>query len=84
MNGVDKADQLIAYYRPSLCCRRTWMSLMFHVLDCIRVNAFILTEAWNKTMMQKDFIKQWDKSFGSKSIGRVNQNKTQCYPRGGC
>ena len=41
MLGVDKADQLIAYYRPKLRCRRTWMPLLFHALDVVRVNSYI-------------------------------------------
>jgi hypothetical protein len=31
MGGVDKADQLIAYYRPNLRCRRVWMPLISSV-----------------------------------------------------
>jgi hypothetical protein len=27
MNGVDKADQFITYYRTKLRCRRTWMPI---------------------------------------------------------
>ena len=41
MCGVDKADQLIAYYRPKIRCRRTWMPLFFHGLDVIRINSYI-------------------------------------------
>ena len=25
MLGVDVVDQLIAYYRPKICCQRIWM-----------------------------------------------------------
>lgn len=45
MLGVDKADQLIAYYQPKLCCCRTWMPLMFHALDVAHVNAFVACNA---------------------------------------
>jgi hypothetical protein len=41
MLGVDRADQLIAYYRPDLRCRRTWMPLFLQGLMIIQVNAFI-------------------------------------------
>ena len=41
MLGVDKIDQLIAYYRPNLRCRRTWMPMFFHGLDVVRVNSYI-------------------------------------------
>ena len=42
MLGVDLVDQLIAYYRPKICCRRTWMPLLLHCLDIIRVNSYVL------------------------------------------
>lgn len=45
MLGVDKSDQLIAYYRPEVRCQRIWMPIFFHCLDLIRVNAFII---WRK------------------------------------
>jgi hypothetical protein len=36
MCGVDKADQLIAYYRPNLRCRRTWMPLFsMALMSCV-------------------------------------------------
>ena len=41
MLGVDKADQFIAYYRPNLRCRRTWLPLLFHGLDFIRLNSYV-------------------------------------------
>ena len=41
MNGVDKADQLTAYYCPNLQCRCVWMPIWFHCLDAIRVNSHI-------------------------------------------
>lgn len=42
MLGVDKSYQLIAYYRPIVRCRRYWMALMFHCLDIMRINSFII------------------------------------------
>ena len=48
MNGVDIVDQLIAYYRPKLRCQRTWMPLMFHALDILRINCFIVHERVKK------------------------------------
>ena len=41
INGVDITDQLIANYRPKIRCRRTWMPLMFHSLNILRINMFI-------------------------------------------
>jgi hypothetical protein len=56
MGGVDKADQLIAYYRPNLRCRRVWMPLMMHALDILRVNAFVIAKSANDRLVHKDFI----------------------------
>ena len=54
MLGVDKADQFIAYYRPNVRCRRTWMPLLFHSLDVVRVNAYIAaTELGWKVQQQR-------------------------------
>merc|ERR1712203_1174807 len=32
----------IAYYRPKLRCRRTWMPIMLHCFDVLRINCYIL------------------------------------------
>ena len=39
MNGVDRADQLIAYYKPNLVCNQTLMPMFLHALDVIRINS---------------------------------------------
>jgi len=39
MKGVDLADQLIAYYRPEVRCRRTWTPLMLHCFNGYRINS---------------------------------------------
>jgi hypothetical protein len=59
MLGVDKADQLISYYRPNLRCRRTWMPIMFHALDCMRTNAYIIARSENTRLAHKDFLREW-------------------------
>ena len=41
--GVEKSDQLIAYYRPVVRVRRYWMELMFHCLDIMRINGCIIS-----------------------------------------
>ena len=57
MNGVDKADQLIAYYRPKVRCRRTWMPIMFHCLDVIRINSYIIVKELGRTnISHKEYI----------------------------
>eukprot|EP00977_Amphora_coffeiformis_P007696 scaffold1690_cov182-Amphora_coffeaeformis.AAC.53 len=70
MLGVDKADQLIAYYRPNLRCRRNWMPLLFHGLDVARVNSYIITTSsgWlqarnRKTSLHKDFVCEYIKAL---------------------
>ena len=69
MLGVDKADQLIAYYRPNLRCRRNWMPLLFHALDVARINSFIAATSlgWTSTSrtssLHKDFLGEFIKSF---------------------
>ena len=42
MLGVDVVDQLIAYYRPKIRCRRTWLPIFLHCLDILRVNSYVL------------------------------------------
>ena len=64
MNGVNKCDQFVAYYRNCLRCRHIWMPIMFHALDIMRVNAYIvfktLTEANNDpTIDHKSFVMAW-------------------------
>jgi hypothetical protein len=56
MLGVDKADQLIAYYRSSLRCRRVWLPLMMHALDILRVNAFIIAKSKDDRLVHKEFV----------------------------
>ena len=59
MNGVDKADQLISNYRHNLRCRRIWLPLVFHALDVLRINAFIIFNGLvdkEKQLDQKDFV----------------------------
>lgn len=48
MMGVDLADQLIAYYWSKLRCRHTWMLIMLHCLDVLRINAYILYKQISK------------------------------------
>ena len=42
ITSTMEVDQLIAYYRPNLHCRRTWMPIFFHGLDVVRLNAYIV------------------------------------------
>ena len=42
MLGVDLVHQLIAYYGPKTCCRRTQMPLFLHGSNIIRVNSYVL------------------------------------------
>lgn len=40
MGGVDKAYQMICYYRPELRCKRVWMPMFWHSLDICRLNSY--------------------------------------------
>jgi Transposase IS4 len=59
MGGVDRADQLIAYYRPNLRCQRTWMPIFLHCLDIIRINAFIIARKADSNLDHKAFVAAW-------------------------
>ncbi len=60
MLGVDKADQLIAHCWPNVRCRRIWMPIMFHALDLMRINAFIIYNSnAQKKIEHKDFVLAW-------------------------
>lgn len=67
MGGVDKADQLIAYYRPDLRCRRVWMPIMFHVLDCMRTNSYAACKASGYKESHKDFTMEWCKALSNRA-----------------
>ena len=47
MLGVDVADQLIAYYRAKIRCRRTWMPIMLQCMDVLRINSYIVYRECN-------------------------------------
>lgn len=74
MNGVDLSDQLIAYYRPNLRCRRIWMPMFFHCLDVVRVNSYIAAKQLGWTCrgdakkMHKEFVVEWIQSMLKKAI----------------
>ena len=42
MLGVDKRDHLITYYWPQVWVRRFWMSIVFHCLDIVCINMYII------------------------------------------
>jgi hypothetical protein len=76
MGGVDLADQMIAYYRPNVRCRRTWMPLLFHALDVARVNSYIalVNLGWNldkqnkNTPLHKEFILELIKALMARAF----------------
>jgi hypothetical protein len=59
VGGVDKAYQLISYYRPRIRCRRTWMPMFMHCLDICRVNSYVIAEAKGVCDSQKDYTLDW-------------------------
>ena len=50
---------MIAYYRPDVRCWRTWMSLMFHMLDCMRVNSYVACKNMGYKGTHKEFTMEW-------------------------
>jgi hypothetical protein len=68
MNGVDKADQLISYFRPNLRCRRTWMPMFFHGLDIIRVNSYIACRELGWKSARRQHIKKQHKEYTKEFI----------------
>ena len=60
MLSVDVVDQLIAYYRPQIRCRRTWVPIFLHCLDILRVNSYVLYKetSYNHPDVNNDTI--WD------------------------
>jgi Transposase IS4 len=76
MLGVDKADQLIAYYRANIRCRRTWMPIFLQCLDIMRVNAFVIAKEKNEKLEQKDFIESFIKAFNERAAAE-NYAKTR-------
>lgn len=80
MLGCNLCDQMIAYYRPKVRCRRTWMPLMFHCLDVLRVNLYILYEQTSLADSRVDDRKILDHKAFTKTlihclIGRANTEK---------
>ena len=59
MEGVNKADQCMLHCRPNLRCRRTWMPIMFHALDCMHSNAFVASKKLGYKGVHKDFVMEW-------------------------
>lgn len=71
MLGVDKADQLIAYYRPNVRCRRNWMPLLFHGLDVVRINSYIAITAFGwggKQKSHKHFVSEFVKALMARAV----------------
>ena len=56
---VELAHKLIAYYRTDVRCWRTWMSLMFHMLDCMRVNSYVACKNMGYQGTHKEFTMEW-------------------------
>ncbi|CAG8829604.1 11477_t:CDS:1, partial [Dentiscutata erythropus] len=42
MNGVDIADKYRSYYNCQLTASRTWMQLLFWLIDTAIVNSYII------------------------------------------
>ena len=56
-DATNRCDQLIAYYRPELNCRRILMHVMIDFIDMLRVNCFLLynsSDNDNKILCQNE------------------------------
>ncbi len=83
MGGVDKADQFIAYYRPNLRCRRTWMPVMLHWLNVTRINMYIAHLGLCQKTSQVDhkaFLKLTIMAFYSRAIERDQGSRRRNSP----
>lgn len=90
MGGVDRSDQLIAYYRPDIRVRRTWMPLMFHCLNVSASNAYVVHKSIcrDKAVSHKCFLILWirafmirAKSWGRRGTRRGRVNRVPCPAR---
>ena len=52
MNGVDRSDQMLAYYSVKRKCYKWWKTLFFHLVDIAVVNSFLLFQ--NYRIQQPD------------------------------
>lgn len=52
MGGVDRADQLLSFYRNELKSKKWYKRIIFHLLDLAVVNSWILYRAVKKSPMQ--------------------------------
>ena len=75
---MDKSDQLISYYRPKLRCRRVWMPVMFHCLDLIRVNSYIIYNSLSQRPEKESEHKKFTCDLVTALLGRAASLQ---YPR---
>ncbi|KAL3209852.1 hypothetical protein MRX96_037661 [Rhipicephalus microplus] len=52
MGGVDRADQLLAFYRNDLKTKKWYKRVVFHLLDLAIVNSWLLYRATKGSSMQ--------------------------------
>ncbi len=46
MNGVDRSDQMLAFYNVGRKCYKWWKTLFFHLIDITVVNSFLLFQTY--------------------------------------
>lgn len=70
-----KNDQLVAYYRIEVRCRRTWMPIMLHGLDVMRTNAYIVFKHLNDgNASHKAFVVSWIQALRGRSAAAKYQH----------
>lgn len=54
MGGVDRSDQMISKYKVLRRTTKFWKTLMYHMLDVARVNAFVMFQEFRKLPTNAD------------------------------
>ena len=86
MLACDCSDQLISNYHHSFKCFRIWMTIMFHALDIIRINAFIAHKNIVPTehvLDQKDFVMAFVDKLIQRAEAIVIRNKISTHENTG-
>lgn len=63
MNGVDRADQLVAAYAMNHKCRRTWLPLLLYCINIARINSYICHRELGGEQSHLQFTMAFSKAF---------------------
>jgi hypothetical protein len=67
--AVDRSDQMIAYYRIELSCRRVWMPIIFDCVRLMRVNAYLIykTKEGRRAEAHEEFFITFINAFNDRA-----------------